>query len=36
MADQKHFIEQMIEDDIAKGVWGPAGDRSIVKTRFPP
>ncbi len=33
---QLHFIEQIIEDDIAGGKWGPAGDSSVVTTRFPP
>jgi glutaminyl-tRNA synthetase len=31
-----HFIKQMIEDDVASGRWGEPGDRSVVKTRFPP
>ncbi|MCH8270405.1 MAG: glutamine--tRNA ligase/YqeY domain fusion protein [Planctomycetes bacterium] len=38
MTDEKpvHFIKQIIEDDIASGRWGEPGDRSIVRTRFPP
>jgi len=31
-----HFIEQIIERDIAEGTWGPAGDGSAIRTRFPP
>ncbi len=31
-----HFIEQIIEQDIASGKWGGAGDPSVVTTRFPP
>jgi glutaminyl-tRNA synthetase len=30
------FIRQKIDEDIAAGRWGPPGDRSIVRTRFPP
>ena len=38
MTDEKpvHFIKQIIEDDIRAGRWGEPGDRSIVRTRFPP
>ncbi|MEO0482699.1 MAG: glutamine--tRNA ligase/YqeY domain fusion protein [Planctomycetota bacterium] len=32
----KHFIQQAIDADVAAGKWGPAGDRSVVTTRFPP
>jgi len=32
----KHFIRQIIDADIASGKWGPQGDRTVVKTRFPP
>ncbi len=32
----RHFIQQIIDKDIAAGKWGPAGDGSVVKTRFPP
>lgn len=35
-APGRHFIQQMIDADIASGRWGPAGERSVVKTRFPP
>lgn len=36
MAEQKNFIEQLIDRDIASGTWGAAGDASVVRTRFPP
>ena len=38
MTDERpiHFIKQIIELDIAAGRWGAPGDRSVVKTRFPP
>jgi glutaminyl-tRNA synthetase len=36
MSEQKNFIEQMIERDVAAGTWGEPGDRSVVRTRFPP
>ena len=32
----RHFIQQMIDEHIASGRWGEAGDRSVVRTRFPP
>ncbi len=32
----RHFIQQIIDRDIAEGKWGPKGDGSVVKTRFPP
>ena len=32
----RHFIEQIIDADIASGKWGAPGDRSVVATRFPP
>jgi len=32
----RHFIEQIIDADIASGKWGQPGDRSVVATRFPP
>ncbi|MEZ6241985.1 MAG: glutamine--tRNA ligase/YqeY domain fusion protein [Phycisphaerales bacterium] len=32
----RHFIQQIIDKDIATGKWGAPGDRSVVKTRFPP
>ncbi|MEM9064447.1 MAG: glutamine--tRNA ligase/YqeY domain fusion protein [Planctomycetota bacterium] len=32
----KHFIRQMIDDHIAQGRWGSAGDRTVLTTRFPP
>ena len=31
-----NFIAEIIEADIASGKWGQPGDRSVVKTRFPP
>jgi len=33
---KRHFIQQIIDEDVASGVWGPAGDGSVVTTRFPP
>ena len=33
---QRHFIQQIIDADIASGKWGAPGDRSVVRTRFPP
>ena len=33
---ERHFIQQMIDEDIASGRWGPADDRSVVATRYPP
>ncbi len=35
-APARHFIQQMIDDHIAQGRWGAPGDRSVVRTRFPP
>jgi len=32
----RHFIEQIVDADIASGKWGEQGDRSVVTTRFPP
>ena len=32
----RNFIQQIIDADIASGKWGEPGDRSVVKTRFPP
>lgn len=34
--ESRHFIQQIIDEHIAAGTWGEAGDRSVVKTRFPP
>jgi len=33
---ERHFIQQIIDADIASGRWGEPGDRSVVRTRFPP
>ncbi len=35
-APKRHFIQQIIDADIASGKWGPPGERSVVATRFPP
>ncbi len=35
-ASPRHFIHQIIDDHIATGRWGAPGDRSVVRTRFPP
>ncbi|TVQ60399.1 MAG: glutamine--tRNA ligase/YqeY domain fusion protein [Phycisphaerales bacterium] len=35
-APHRHFIQQIIDMDVASGKWGAPGDRSVVKTRFPP
>lgn len=35
-ARPRHFIQQIIDEDIARGKWGEPGDRSVVATRFPP
>ena len=35
-APSRHFIQQIIDADIAGGKWGEPGDRSVVTTRFPP
>ena len=32
----RHFIQQAIDADIASGRWGAPGDRTVVRTRFPP
>ena len=32
----RHFIQQVIDADIESGKWGAPGDRSVVRTRFPP
>ncbi|USN97950.1 MAG: glutamine--tRNA ligase/YqeY domain fusion protein [Phycisphaeraceae bacterium] len=33
---KRHFIHQIIDEHIAHGRWGTPGDRSVVRTRFPP
>jgi len=35
-APSRHFIQQMIDADIAAGKWGAPGDGTVVSTRFPP
>tara|TARA_R110002072_G_scaffold42064_1_gene117312 strand:- start:14455 stop:16260 length:1806 start_codon:yes stop_codon:yes gene_type:complete len=35
-SESRHFIQQVIDADIASGKWGEPGDRSVVTTRFPP
>ncbi|MEM7754119.1 MAG: glutamine--tRNA ligase/YqeY domain fusion protein [Planctomycetota bacterium] len=35
-APTRHFIQQMIDGHIAEGRWSEPGDRSAVRTRFPP
>ncbi len=35
-APNRHFIQQIIDADVASGKWGAPGDRSVVRTRFPP
>ena len=35
-APTRHFIQQIIDGHIAEGRWGPPGDASVVRTRFPP
>ena len=35
-APARHFIQQIIDADIASGKWGAPGDRTVVRTRFPP
>lgn len=35
-AEPRHFIQQMIDEDIERGQWGQPGDRSVIATRFPP
>ena len=32
----RSFIEQLIDAHIADGRWGPPGDPTVVRTRFPP
>ncbi len=32
----RHFIQQIIDADIASGKWGVVGDPTVVRTRFPP
>ncbi|MEM8835664.1 MAG: glutamine--tRNA ligase/YqeY domain fusion protein [Planctomycetota bacterium] len=32
----RHFIQQIIDAHIESGRWGTPGDRSVVRTRFPP
>ena len=32
----RHFIQQAIDAHIAEGRFGPPGERSVVRTRFPP
>lgn len=32
----RHFIQQLIDTHIAEGRWGEPGDRTVVRTRFPP
>jgi glutaminyl-tRNA synthetase len=34
--ETRHFIQQMIDDDIERGQWGQPGDRTVITTRFPP
>lgn len=34
--ETRHFIQQMIDDDIERGQWGAPGDRTVITTRFPP
>ena len=36
MPESTNFIAEIIEADIDSGKWGPPGDRSVIKTRFPP
>jgi len=35
-SNQDHFIKRIIDEHIASGKWGAPGDRSVVRTRFPP
>ncbi|MEM1184718.1 MAG: glutamine--tRNA ligase/YqeY domain fusion protein [Planctomycetota bacterium] len=35
-APSRHFIQQMIDEHVEQGRWGEPGDRSVVRTRFPP
>ncbi|MEM8758279.1 MAG: glutamine--tRNA ligase/YqeY domain fusion protein [Planctomycetota bacterium] len=35
-AERRHFIQHLIDQHIADGRWGPAGEKSVVVTRFPP
>jgi len=32
----RHFIHEIIDTHIAEGRWGEPGNRSVVRTRFPP
>jgi len=32
----RHFITEIIDQHVREGRWGPAGERSVVRTRFPP
>ena len=34
--EPRNFIQQLIDRHIEDGRWGDAGDRSVVRTRFPP
>ena len=34
--DARHFISEIIDGEVAAGRWGPPGDASVVRTRFPP
>ena len=34
--EPRHFIQEAIDHDVASGRWGPAGDSTVVSTRFPP
>ena len=31
-----NFLREIVEQDIAQGKWGAAGDSTVVRTRFPP
>ncbi|GJM19837.1 MAG: glutamine--tRNA ligase [Phycisphaeraceae bacterium] len=33
---KRHFIQQIIDADVASGKWGAPGDGSVLATRFPP
>ncbi|MEO0511504.1 MAG: glutamine--tRNA ligase/YqeY domain fusion protein [Planctomycetota bacterium] len=35
-AEHRHFIQKIIDEHVAAGRWGAPGDRSVVRTRFPP
>ncbi len=32
----RHFIHEIVDEHVASGRWGPKGDASVVRTRFPP